>query len=62
MLYDLIEILEISVKKHGKDKVLTLGHLLNILKLLYTKQSQREMALEKELSECEDDIRRYGSD
>ena len=32
-LETLIDILEMSVKKNGADKVLTVGHLLNILKM-----------------------------
>lgn len=32
-LSKLIEILEASVKKNGKDKPVTLGHLLAILKM-----------------------------
>jgi hypothetical protein len=40
---DLIDVLELSVKKHGPDKVLTLGHLLNLLKL-----AEREAYKEKQ--------------
>ena len=40
---DLIEILEKSAEKNGKDHVLTVGHLLNILRL-----SQRQAELESE--------------
>jgi len=33
-LEELITILEKSVEKNGKDKVLTIGHLLNIVKMV----------------------------
>lgn len=41
----LIEIIEASVAKHGPDKPLTLGHLLNLLKQVegeYDKDFERE--------------------
>lgn len=38
----LIEIIERSVQKNGADKVLTLGHLLNILKLVEKKRDEEE--------------------
>jgi len=37
----LIEILEHSVKKNGPDKPVTLGHLLNLIKLA-NKESEKE--------------------
>ena len=40
---NLIDVLEASVKKHGPDKVLTLGHLLNLIKL-----SEQEAYKEKQ--------------
>jgi hypothetical protein len=38
----LIEVLEKSVEKHGKDKVLTLGYLLNLLRLVERVELQRD--------------------
>jgi hypothetical protein len=37
-LWELIEVLEKSVEKNGKDYPLTLGHLLNILKKMEREQ------------------------
>lgn len=36
----LIEILEISVERNGRDKLLTLGHLLNILKMVQRREEE----------------------
>ena len=38
----LIEILEVSAKKNGKDTVLTIGHLLNICKKASRELEQEE--------------------
>jgi len=49
--YKLIEILEASVKKNGADKVLTLGHLLAILKM-----AEREADKENDFPYCVGDL------
>ena len=44
----LIEVLEESAKRNGPDKVLTVGHLLNILKLaerIEEKKGEADVAL-----------------
>lgn len=38
----IIQILEKSVEKHGADKPLTIGHLLNILKMADRQMEQEE--------------------
>jgi len=40
--WTLIEVLEASVEKHGPDKPVTLGHLLNLLKYAEKKQDEFE--------------------
>jgi len=47
----LIEILEASVKKNGADKVLTLGHLLAIVKM-----AEREANKEDNFPPCFGDL------
>lgn len=42
---ELFKVLEQSIERHGKDKVLTLGHLYNILKLA---QERAEIRAEQE--------------
>ena len=42
MATTLIEVIEKSIEKNGADKVLTLGHLLNILKLVERKKDEEE--------------------
>jgi hypothetical protein len=42
----LIDLLEKSIEKNGADKVLTLGHLLNILKLLERKRDEEEAKID----------------
>lgn len=49
---DLISILETSVKKHGGDTQLTLGHLLNIVKMIERKEGYREWIEEKNHQVC----------
>ena len=41
-LEKLIEVLEASAKKNGKDTVLTIGHLLNICKKVIRELEQEE--------------------
>lgn len=50
---ELIRILESSVKRYGTQKVLTLGHLLNIVKLSKKVQIQKSEQLEEFLEEVE---------
>ena len=42
-LEKLIEILETSAERNGKDKPLTIGHLLNICKMAARKLQQEEI-------------------
>ena len=56
----LIKILEQSVAKNGPDHVLTLGHLLNILKLEQRKKEQEEELLDFLEIESDFDSRNYG--
>lgn len=60
-----IEVLETSVRKNGKDKVLTVGHILNLAKLANRIHQQREKdtesTLEEAISEMWNDTMRYGS-
>jgi len=49
--YKLIEILEASVKKNGADKILTLGHLLAIIKI-----AEREANKETDFPYCIGDL------
>ena len=44
----LIEIFEESVKRHGKDYPLTIGHLLNILKLQQKQEREWQQQLDTE--------------
>lgn len=54
-----IEILELSVKKNGKDKVMTIGHLLNIAKMANKWYEGRER---DEYETMNDDINNYWND
>ncbi len=63
MTTTLIEVLERSVKKNGPDKPLTIGHLLNLLKMAKReeerKQEERDQMLdmvyaEMQVDECGD--------
>lgn len=38
-------VLEMSVEKHGKDKPITLGHLLNLIKLAAEIQEAQEQRI-----------------
>jgi len=46
-MVDITEILELSIKKHG-DIPLTIGHLLNIIKLAEKQKETLEDHLDKE--------------
>ncbi len=47
--YDkLIQIIEASAEKHGKDKTLTLGHLLSILKMARRLEEEEDFHCEME--------------
>lgn len=48
---DLVKLLELSAKKHGPDKVLTIGHLLNLTKLALKHKRKDDEAEEKRLDE-----------
>jgi len=60
-----IEILEISVKRNGKDKVLTIGHLANLAKMSKrihdAKEDNFERTLDEDIAEFWNDTMRYGS-
>lgn len=44
MNYDeLIKILEMSIARNGKDHILTLGHLLNIIRLAQQKHQEEDI-------------------
>lgn len=49
MIRELIKILELSVTKNGPDKPVTLGHLLNIVKLAAKEKSRNIEAEERRL-------------
>lgn len=51
-----IEVLENSIKKNGKDKPITLGHLLNIAKLANKVYLAREAHDFKTLNSYEDSL------
>ena len=63
---DLIKILEISQKKNGADFPLTVGHLLNIIKMTQRVTAARLAKEEKIETEAHNqfmaDINRYGND
>lgn len=46
-----IQVLEISVQRNGADKPLTLGHLLNITKMVQKKLEQEDITLQKAFDE-----------
>ncbi len=48
-IWELIEVLEKSVEKNGKDYPLTLGHLLNILKKMEREQDDECDATELDI-------------
>jgi hypothetical protein len=50
----LIEVLEASIKKNGKDTVLTLGHLLNICKKIHRELDQEDLEADMEGAFMED--------
>lgn len=53
-IQDLLSVLEISAKKHGADHPVTIGHLVNIVKMVEKKQIKRYERMEldhKELIE-----------
>jgi hypothetical protein len=45
---NLIKVLEVSEKKHGSDYVLTIGHLLNILKFVEKCRENEEIEKNKQ--------------
>ena len=51
-----------SVKKHGKTKTLTLGHLLNICKLASKWEAKLDARSEKEHQQLMEDINPLGQD
>jgi hypothetical protein len=55
-----IEVLEQSVKNHGPDKAMTLGHLLNLAKLSKKIWSQREDKHVEDLDKVKNDIFYHG--
>ncbi len=60
----LIHLLEISVKRNGKDHVLTLGHLLNIVRMVYRAKTTQTQILADADKHAQDewfeDVYRYG--
>ena len=58
----LIQIMEISVQRNGADKPMTLGHFLNILKMVNRRQEAADFNLQKSLDEIFNDQHRYGND
>lgn len=51
-IQDLLSVLEVSVRKHGGDTPLTIGHLLNIVKMIEKKQIKRYKQEEKDHKDC----------
>jgi hypothetical protein len=49
-LEKLIQVLEASAKKNGKDSTLTIGHLLNIFKMAHHQLEQEDFASDMESS------------
>ncbi len=52
---DLIHVLNVSVKKHGDNTPITLGHLLNIAKMINKHEvwaEELEIAVNKDATEC----------
>lgn len=58
----LIQLLEVSVKKHGADKPLTIGHLLNLLKKVKSVDVKNRKSIEQRLNQVMDDHYRYDLD
>jgi cytochrome c556 len=60
------DILTRSVKKHGGEKPLTLGHLLNIMnlasKIHEKKEAEYEANMQNALNEIWQDQHKYGTD
>lgn len=60
-----IEVLETSVKKNGKDKVLTIGHILNLAKMASKIHQKKEdddwQTIEHNIDSFWNDTMRYGS-
>lgn len=60
-----IGVLQVSVNRNGADKPLTIGHLLNLLKMTVKKYIKQEDKEEKELNDCLNEIledeAKYGS-
>lgn len=51
-IQDLLSVLEVSVRKHGAGEPLTIGHLLNILKMVEAKEIKRYEQAELNHQEC----------
>lgn len=61
MNYDeLIKILEVSIARNGKDHILTLGHLLNIIRLAQQKHQDEEAAREQFLTDTFNETFQHG--
>lgn len=60
-----IEVLEISVKRNGRDKALTIGHILNLAKMASKIHQKREeddwQTTESNMDNFWNDKMRYGS-
>lgn len=52
-LEKLIYMLEVSAERNGKDKVLTIGHLLNILKLMSKIEELEEISCQSQIDKHE---------
>ena len=61
-MMQLIPILEKSIEKHGKDHPITLGHLLNILKMARRIDDMKDENLNAALDKILTESRAYGSD
>lgn len=51
-IQDLLSVLEVSVRKHGAGEPLTIGHLVNILKMVEAKEIKRLEQAELNHKEC----------
>ena len=59
-MQDLIKVLEASINNHGEDKVLTLGHLKNIVVLAGKVKKVRIERKEKAISDLDSDESIFG--
>jgi hypothetical protein len=57
---NLIHVLELSVNKHGKDTPITLGHLLNIVKLAQKYEERADLESIRAGEAVLDDVYSYG--